>query len=287
MESEKVSLFRNCYDRTPSEEISIKYFLTEFGSLKKSLVERVRECQDTDERRRMKLRLPVITPAGVFSERNKACLLSYSGYLCIDIDNLQGAIPETKDKLKNFPGLAYCGLSVSGDGLFMIVKISDPQEYEAHLESIFYDLDSLGIVPDKCCKDITRLRFVSYDDAPIMNFGVEPYSKKKINILCTSTPSSLAISESILDKVENCIRQIEESGVDITEGYRVWLSLAYAFANEFGETGRELFHRISRFYPTYDRREADRTFSACLKGRKITIATFFYYCKQFGIRYDY
>ncbi|MBV6426868.1 MAG: hypothetical protein KIPDCIKN_01381 [Haliscomenobacter sp.] len=67
-----------------------------------------------------------------------------------------------------------------------------------------------------------------------------------------------------------------------TEGYLIQeegdgFLLACAFANEFGEGGRDYFHVISQFYARYERNEADRKFNHALKGRyrRIGIGSFF------------
>jgi hypothetical protein len=88
-----------------------------------------------------------------------------------------------------------------------------------------------------------------------------------------------------LSNIEQVIRQIESMQIDITSNYADWRNLGFAFAEEFGESGRYLFHRVSRFYPEYKPTECDKQFDACLKatGHGITIKTFFYLAKQAGI----
>lgn len=92
------------------------------------------------------------------------------------------------------------------------------------------------------------------------------------------------------DKVENLIEQIELRRIDLTRGItRVWFpKVLLPLAYEFGEAGRDLAHRVSRFHPEYKERETDREFSRALskdKG-KVTIGTFYYICKNQGIYVD-
>jgi len=79
-------------------------------------------------------------------------------------------------------------------------------------------------------------------------------------------------------RVERLVQQIVERRIDITQEEEAWFRLACAFANEFGEGGREYFQAISQFYTRYERNEADRKFDHALKGRykRIGIGTFFY-----------
>ena len=86
--------------------------------------------------------------------------------------------------------------------------------------------------------------------------------------------------------IESYISAIEQSGTDITGGYATWRDLGFALAEEYGETGRDYFHRISKNYVGYDSKECDEQFNKCLnaKGHGITIATFYHYAHQSGIK---
>lgn len=280
----RCSFFRHYFDRIPIDTVSIQDFVTNYSVSKKSWVEKIRLCDDDEQRKKMKLRLPAITPAGTFTIRRSNSIRSYSGFLSIDLDYLGESANSVKVQLSDFPGLAYCGLSVSGKGLFLLVKISDTSQYNAHLEAVFSDLAWKGLSPDPACKDITRLRFLSYDPDPIVNFSVRPY-ERQVTPHQDRVPFNNLNHGAIAERVERCIEKIGSMHLDITADYRVWISLAYALANEFGEMGRNYFHSISRFYPKYNSKEADRTYTSCLKGSVTTISTFFYHCKKNGIRW--
>ena len=93
--------------------------------------------------------------------------------------------------------------------------------------------------------------------------GVEKVKKEPSPVVGVSAQQS-----AILAVVE----AVEASGIDITADYSDWLAIAFALVSELGEGGRELFHRLSRFYPHYDAAEADRQYSACVRdgSREIT-----------------
>ena len=279
------SVFHSCFDRVPSGSMNLQEFVTDFSSLYKNRIGRIRNCQDDVRQKKMKSRLPAITPAGIFTIRRADSLREPSGYMSIDLDNLEGKTTETKELLMDFPGLCYCGLSVRGNGLFLIIKIASPEKYVEHLEAVFNDLKELGLSPDPACKDISRLRFVSYDPDPVINFEVSPYTKLVVTHHHTNITDSHYNKAAIAERVECCLDQIDKQGLDITNDYRDWISIAYALGNEFGEGGRKYFHLASRYYPKYDPREADRTFTACLKGRATTVSSFFWICKRNGIRW--
>jgi hypothetical protein len=86
--------------------------------------------------------------------------------------------------------------------------------------------------------------------------------------------------------IETYITAIEQSGTDITAGYATWRDVGFALAEEYGETGRDYYQRVSKNYSGYDSKECDTQFNNCLqaKGHGITIATFYHYAHQSGIK---
>ncbi|MDB4583446.1 PriCT-2 domain-containing protein [Draconibacterium sp.] len=92
-------------------------------------------------------------------------------------------------------------------------------------------------------------------------------------------------TNSIQQDVEIVVQRIEACRIDLTCAQEDWVKMGFAFASEFGETGRNYFHRISRFYPGYNFSECDRQFDKCLKGEKagVSIKSFFFAAKYAGI----
>ena len=90
-------------------------------------VDEIRRTQDSEQRRRLKASLPCITPSGIFRQRSASQLIQHSGLLCIDIDGADN--PQVSDwealklEVASFPGLFYAGLSASGNGLFLLIRI--------------------------------------------------------------------------------------------------------------------------------------------------------------------
>lgn len=81
------------------------------------------------------------------------------------------------------------------------------------------------------------------------------------------------------------IEAIELNHADLTSSYEEWRNIGFALADSFGEDGREMYHRISLFHPTYDYQECEKQFDACLKsgGSGVNINTLFYLAKQVGV----
>jgi len=98
-----------------------------------------------------------------------------------------------------------------------------------------------------------------------------------------ATTNVVAVAEN---EIETYISAIEQSGIDITGNYATWRDLGFALAEEYGETGRDYFHRISKNYVGYDSKECDEQFNKCLnaKGHGISIETFYHYVHQAGVK---
>ena len=87
------------------------------------------------------------------------------------------------------------------------------------------------------------------------------------------------------DDIELIVQRIEASSTDITAGYDNWRDIGFALSSELGESGRDPFHRVSRFNPGYNEAECDRQYDKCLRahGTGVTVKTFFQKAKEAGI----
>jgi hypothetical protein len=75
------------------------------------------------------------------------------------------------------------------------------------------------------------------------------------------------------------------AGIDIAPNYADWRDLGFALADALGESGRNYYHRLSRFYPSYSQSETDKQYSACLAshGHGVTIKTLYHLAKSAGV----
>jgi hypothetical protein len=85
--------------------------------------------------------------------------------------------------------------------------------------------------------------------------------------------------------IETVTARIEAAGADIAPNYADWRDLGFALADALGESGRNYYHRLSRFYPSYSQSETDKQFNNCLKahGHGITIKTLYHLAKSAGV----
>jgi len=101
----------------------------------------------------------------------------------------------------------------------------------------------------------------------------------------TNTEVKETPTNQVQVEVEEIISRIEANSIDIATAYSDWRDIGFAFASEFGEQGRDYFHRISRYYSDYSTSECDKQFDKCLKanGSGVTLKTFFHKAKSAGI----
>ena len=88
-----------------------------------------------------------------------------------------------------------------------------------------------------------------------------------------------------LSDIDLITQRIEAASVDIAPNYADWRDLGFALADALSESGRNYYHRLSRFYPSYSQSETDKQYSACLAshGHGVTIKTLYHLTKSVGI----
>ena len=156
---------------------------------------------DADAYNAVKSSLPCLCVSGTFQgSRQIQNITSHTGFICIDID--EGDNPhvsnweEVKHMLGEYDCIAYCSLSLSGAGLFCIIPIDKPRAvvippigaegradairevkelHEGQFRALQKTFQMLGLNIDKQCKDLTRVRVLSYDPSPYMNIDAEIY----------------------------------------------------------------------------------------------------------------
>ncbi|MFN7118378.1 MAG: BT4734/BF3469 family protein [Saprospiraceae bacterium] len=278
-----VSAFRN-YESVHPKDVNLLTCLTSNKYAKK--VDLIRSMEDKATRDKWKAQLPAITPSGTFSKRGKDFLIQHSGLIQADIDihhneHLKDFF-NLKKELAQLPEIAYCGLSVSGRGFWVLVPIAYPDKHEQHFEALRQDFRRLDIEID-ATPDVSRLRGYSYDPDAYFNHNAKVY-RRYLEPPHTPQICHYPNGDNV-EKVEACIQIIEAEQIDITETYQAWFAVGCALANEFGEAGRNYYHRVSQYYPGYEPAATDKQFDSCLGGEGYTIATFFWICKDYGVEF--
>lgn len=277
---------------------------------------------------RLKRSFPCATISGLFQPtRAKANLVHHSGFLCIDIDDhftlrdssgkshtYHQSLDGITDTLSRLPYILYAAHSVGGRGYYAIIPL-DPsvfgpcheltaKDHEWYFDCLKEDFDQMGIVIDPACRDVTRLRFASYDSAPIRNAAAIPYAgranfvsrneRRQQEAEAARREAAAQRSASYHNNgdrdyahVEQCVRELSRLHVNIADDYNDWRTVGFSLAATFGERGREFFHAISCQSTKYDRSENDKKYDNFLKSAKgtVTIASLFQLFEKNGIRW--
>lgn len=252
----------------------------------------------TDEKERdrikkiHKAKLSAFTGSGVFSKRNAGGLIKHSGMLFIDIDpNDNPILLEKFDEIrKQLTADKYtCILfsSCSGMGIAIGVKIDGTKQLETFQYLEQYYKEEYGLTIDKACKDVARLRYISYDKDLYYANGRTQLVTVPEGFLKESERGDTKPIPNANGKNHEIIRAIIASKILLgDDSYNSWLKIAFALAQEFGEAGRAYFHELSKISQKYDPAECDRKFDNCLKTNRgdVTFGTIIHLAKQAGIR---
>ncbi|MBN1180841.1 MAG: PriCT-2 domain-containing protein [Bacteroidales bacterium] len=278
-----ISLFKSYFDLVPIRSIRFEDFSKVIieGEYQ-SEVNLIRQEKNKSIRDKLKAKLPAVTISGTFKERSSANILSHSGLICLDFDLKDNPSVDNWYKvildLRLIVNVAFAAKSVSGNGIFAVIPLAFPSQHLDQFNALKSDFKSFGLNIDSSCSDVSRLRGITSDPRAHYNPDAEPYRRiyKKPQRRNTNYIS-----------YEDCIKLIKKiisSGIDITSDYRNWYQIGASIAAEYGEEGRTLFHQISMIYPGYNQTDCDKQYNNCLKNHQgYTIATLFYYAKQFGI----
>lgn len=253
-----------------------------------SEIERLRSLPTKEERNEIKEKLPQACISGVFAPMRKAeNLITHSGLVCVDIDRKDNEEIENwgelKHELSKLPQIAYISLSVSGNGYFVIIPLRYPDYHKQQFEQLKRDFEKMGIIIDRACGDVSRMRCLSYDAEPYVNVEAIPYEGYYVEPL--PIVNYQYSGDDVLDKVAKCCERIEQHCIDITGDYQSWFMVGCALAS-LGENGRQFFHVCSSQNQAYKPNECDKKFTNLLRtGKRIGVGSFFEICKDYGITF--
>ena len=292
----EVSLYKGVSDNIGTT-VNLKDFL--FTDQYKVIAEAIRSGSTIEERHEIKNRyrtaLPCATVCGRFTERKRDKIADYSGLIAIDIDYKDNVdiISEVPSILRQLDFVVYAGRSISGDGYFAICKIDNPKCLKQHYLALEQDFKEYGITLDKACKDITRLRFASYNEEPYYNpYALTYYKmvgepKRGTRVSTTYTPREFSYHTTSTDnaqRVEEQIKYLIDNNLTLPDDYHSWFKIGMSLCSEFGESGRQYFHSISSLSPKYDKYECDNQYDKIVEsygsGNDIGLGTLMYMFKE-------
>lgn len=280
----KISKYNNAFDKE-SKETAFDDFINGIknGTWQDDVL-KVRTITDKSERQEFKKKCPLFTVSGSFSERKDKSIRKHSGFLAIDIDEIDN--PNiVKDIIKNDPYIYAAFISISGKGLCLIFKIDGSRHEDSFraIESHLYNAYSL--ISDKSCVNVSRARFVSYDPYIYINESAVLF-KKYLPKPKVQKVNRIVYVQTDLD---NIVNELYTRGINLCENYEDWISVAYSLIDAIGECGLNHFHTLSSLSSKYNSQDTDKQFDSCFKnhtGGKVKLATIdslYYKAKLNGI----
>lgn len=240
--------------------------------------------QPTDKAKKM---LHAVTPAGVFEKRNSSDIIKTSGFINIDVDqkdNPEINLLEARAELYADAYLYAGHTSVSGNSLSLYFKINPSRHYDSFRAIEKHLFQNYSIIVDQAAKDVSRLRFVSYDPELHLN----KKAKKWTDYLPREKqePQRYDIEWiSTQDDFDFVLDQIKSGHVNLAEHYDDWIKIGFSIFSEFGESGRSVFHIISSMSHKYNRETVNEKYDLISKANTmVTIKTFFWYAKNAGLQ---
>ena len=213
--------------------------------------------------------LPMFTACCTYrGQRTKENITKYNGLCCIDIDHLQD-IQKAKADIKTLP--LYCAKSVGGHGLFCLVRLSGKMEdYKAQFEALREDFKNLGYEIDESCKDLARLRIISKDTEPFVNYQAQVYTKKKVCVIPSTNyqPPSQTHNQNkdcVLAELENIMEDVAKNHIQLSKNHHDTLYLSNVLSSVMGEDGRKYLHIIRQQREGYDQTKTDCLFDYSLE----------------------
>lgn len=206
-------------------------------------------------------------PAALFScisGTDKSIIASRNDLMILDIDlndnlNLANNLDYYKNEIFKLPYVYLVSKSCSGNGIFVVVVIDNKDDYTflnkfKALEQEFKEL--FDLVLDKNCKNINRLRYISYDDKLLIktNTEIEYFDKVYIQEEYTKQNQKTNFKSSntlIYDEkfVYDCVNSLIDNGYQSSD-YMSWLLDGFRLA-AFQNFGEELFLKLSRNSSNY------------------------------------
>ena len=287
------SYYNSTQDKKKLYDISLDEYINKIksGGLHEDFIHKARAFKQANNDysyKQIKSNAPAITGSCIIragaEDKSQSNIDKLNGLILLDIDAKDQVQEIDWERVKIDPYLLILHKSFGGDGYVIFVKTSckKPEQYKYYYNALTdYFYNAYGIISDPSCKNPNRLRYISYDP--------ELFKKDAINWTGKETPKKESIKKSYYFSggsiIENLIQEITSRGINIADDYDQYLKIGFAFADEFGENGRNYFHSISQQSDKYDYDKADKQYSYITKSssRGITIASFFHYVKDAGI----
>ena len=290
-----VSLYSSCLDTENGINVNLLDLLQDGSSYEEQC--HIASLKDSNEAlyKSKKTRSKAFTPSARDAKIRKVGA-SFTHTCLIQLDFDQKDNPNIKDwelerdKIFSEKHIAYCGLSFSGKGIWALVSIKFPEKHLDHYRYLQIYYKSKGLVIDKQCGNVQRLRICSYD--PNGRYRHDPLMLEKYYIPRLQTRYKINFNLSNNSRFNDnrmfdfYFRQIIETRTDIAPDYASYLALSYSIYNTFGADGEDIFVKICSFYSNFAKEDSIKHYKSISRNSKgkHTVGTFYHLCHKAGIR---
>lgn len=248
------------------------------------LVNKVRDTQNEDERKRLKSTYPTITFSGEFSARRDEALVRHNGIIALDFDDLDNPDQWKKILVMDKYVLALFS-SVSGTGLKMLVRINSMKHRESFWGLQKYFMNNYGLSIDPQSIVLSQAHVITYDPELYFNYATPVFSDLVIeNRIPQKELREFVFEENDFSEI---IKTIVSSKKNLVDDYQDWFRIGCSIASQFGFNGYEYFEAVSMQSRKYKRNNCIKQYRYCCRDyakHGVTIATFYWYCQQQGIQ---
>ena len=283
----KISLYKRV-NETKSMTITLDDWLHKVTPAARKPVMDIREVNRTDPKaaKSMKtLNLPCVTISGLFEGERKANLVtSINPIICIDIDELPEGmtLDQLKEKVFSLPYVFYVSLSARGEGIFALIYYNTEKDFLYTFKALQYDFKVMGVTIDKACKDICRLRFVSWDENPLEKEDVDRYEPVYLEMFADpqfyKETKEHRNTQTYIDDwfTYKTIKYLINNCGYRADDYQDWLMDGFRLAT-FGDYGHALFMHLSQHSDNFNEKVAERKWNECVRTTQMTKDCLFYY----------
>lgn len=261
--NQEVSMFKcGTSSSSPYYTSTLIDFLQNATERSRAKIDYLRRLNKQDEKAAKKYKgdnLPACTPCGTFKNRRVVgCIDKKTGIIAIDIDLSRNPglnVEKAKQDVMTHPSVFLSMLSCRGEGIFCFVYYNKEHYIGYVFNSLRDDFKQLGYNIDLDCSDITRLRYVSYDDNILVKQGDIPcYENWKDDVVERyEIEDEWHMTKQDVKDIVVCVFVMCDYLNYTSDNYNEWLLDGFRLATlPNKEVGLRLFEKISECSDNYE-----------------------------------
>lgn len=268
-----------------------------FGKMQiknKDIIMKLREINKEDEKKAKRFKKDNLIACTISAICNKyrrtEHIKEVNGIIVIDIDkdkNPDLDVEKAKIDTIKLPYVMLTEISCRGEGIFCVIPYNKENDFLDTWNALYDDFKEIGYIIDTC-KDMVRLRFITYDECMQLKEDVEIYDKVK-HIEKYHKPKGTSGNIEELEEWNMTKDDLKDLTVIIyllvnhfnytADEYGEWLLDGFRLATCPNiEVGRKLFHMISEHSDNYTNdKDVDEKFDECIRTTKYNTRILGYY----------